>query len=155
MTVSAAQYALGAMAWAAFSAADPSGVQRVLAGDTTALPFLAGALVRWLEQLPWVKDGLARTQRQILEIAAEGGHTFASMFRADQQREERIFMGDEQFQEWLRGLMECRVPLVALEGGVYKITEAGREVLAGRIDHVTLNGLTAPFRWDGAVQAGN
>jgi hypothetical protein len=152
-----AEFELGAAAWAAFSSGNPKAVQDVLAGDTSALPYLAGGLRRWLEQLPSARNGLSRTQRQILEIAAEGGHTFATLFGADQRKEERIFMGDTQFQEWIRGLMECPVPLLEADADTYRITAAGREVLAGHADHVALNGLAAPYRWDattGSVQAG-
>jgi hypothetical protein len=146
--VTEAEYALGNAAWKAFSARDPMAVELVIAGDTSALPYLAGALRRWLEQLPSAANGLSRTERQILEIAAQGAQTFAGMFLADQRKEERMFMGDTQFHERIRGLVDCRAPLLALEGGVYRITAAGRDVLDGRADHVALNGIAAPFRWD-------
>ena len=115
------------------------------------MPFLAGALRRHLQQLPSVENGLARTERQILEIAAEGGHTFRTLFPALAAREERIFLGDDRVRDWICGLMECRVPLLAVEDGVYRVTDAGREVLAGRADHVELNGTRARWRWDEAL----
>ena len=149
--VTDAEYVLGAAAWTAFSSGDPRMVQTVLAGETSVLPYLAGALRRWLEELPSVDTGLSRTQRQILEIAAQGGHTFGMMFGANQRKEERIFMGDTQFLDWIRGLMECPVPLLELTDDVYRITPAGLEVLAGRADHVRLNGTTAKYRWDEGV----
>ena len=149
-TVTAAEYALGAAAWKAFAAGDMAAIQGLLAGDTSALPFLAGALRRHLQQLPSVENGLARTERQILEIAAEGGHTFRTLFPALAAREERIFLGDDRVRDWIRGLVECRTPLLAVEGDVYRITEAGRDVLAGHADHVDLNGTRTRWRWDEA-----
>ncbi len=95
-----------------------------------------------------MENGLARTERQILEIAAEGGHTFRTLFPALASREERIFLGDDRVRAWIRGLVECRTPLLAVEGGVYRVTEAGRDVLAGHADHVELNGTRARWRWD-------
>ena len=149
-TVTAAEYALGAAAWKAFAAGDMAAIQGLLAGDTSALPFLAGALRRHLQQLPSVENGLSRTERQILEIAAEGGHTFRTLFPALAAREERIFLGDDRVRDWIRRLVECRTPLLAVEGDVYRVTDAGREVLAGRADHVELNGTRAQWRWDEA-----
>ncbi|MEO8597881.1 MAG: hypothetical protein ABI759_31465 [Candidatus Solibacter sp.] len=129
--VSGAQFTLGAAAWAAFVAQDYAAVEALVAGDTSALPFLGGALRRWLEERPG-RDGLGRTQRQILEIAAEGGQTFGALFGASQQREERIFLGDTQFEEWIATLTDAPVPLLRVEDGVYVLTEAGRDALAGR-----------------------
>ncbi len=142
------EYELGAAAWQAFAARDMPAIQALLAGDTSALPFLAGALRRYLQELPSVENGLARTERQILEIAAEGGHTFRTLFPALAGREERIFLGDDRVRAWIRGLVECRTPLLAVDGGVYRVTEAGRDVLAGHADHVELNGTRARWRWD-------
>jgi hypothetical protein len=115
----------------------------LIASDTSALPYLAGALKRWLEELPSVGNGLSRTERQILEIASEGGHTFGMMFQASQRKEESIFMGDCRFRELVDGLMACPVPLLEMDSGAYRITPTGREVLAGREDHVRVNGLPA------------
>ena len=146
--VTESEYALGVTAWESFSSGDALAVEAMIADGTAALPYLAGALRRWLEQLPAVGTGMSRTERQILEIAAEGGYVFAAMFQADQRREERIFMGDTRLMEWIEGLMTCRVPLLEVLEGEYRITAAGREVLDGRADHVTLNGIAARYRWD-------
>ena len=148
--VTVREYELGTAAWQAFAAGDMPAIQALLAGDTSALPFLAGALRRHLQQLPSVENGLARTERQILEIAGEGEHTFPTLFPALAAREERIFLGDDRVRDWIRGLVECRVPLLAEEDGVYRLTDAGRAVLAGRADHVQLNGTRARWRWDEA-----
>lgn len=59
----AEQYALAQRAWAAFRAPDPRVVTALIAGDTTALPHLHPALLRWLEEFPAVGSGLSRTQQ--------------------------------------------------------------------------------------------
>jgi hypothetical protein len=146
--VTVEEFELGAAAWAAFSSEDPAAIEMLLAGDTSALPFLAGALRRHLQQLPSVENGLTRTERQILEVASEDEHTFRTLFPALARREGRIFLGDDRVRGWIRGLVECRTPLLAVEGGVYRVTDAGREVLAGRADHVQLNGIASRWRWD-------
>jgi hypothetical protein len=146
--VSDQQFALAEAAWTAFCSTDPTDIEALLAADTSALPFLAGALRRHLQQFPSVENGLARTERQILRAASEGHHTFATLFAADQGMEERIFMGDGFFQRWVRGLIECRHPLLSVADGVYRVTGLGRDALAGTVDHLRLNGIN---RWLGGV----
>jgi hypothetical protein len=155
-----AAFRLAANAWAAFQSSDPTAIERVLARDTSALPYLQGALRRHLEQFPSVASGLARTERQVLEIASEGGHRFHTLFPAYQNREERVFMGDTVLREWIHGLAGCRHPLLAMDAGVYRVTAEGRDVLQCRADHVRLNGIDrrlggvhlsgeeAQWRWD-------
>jgi hypothetical protein len=147
-TVSEQQFALAEAAWSAFCSSDPTAIESLLARDTSALPFLAGALRRHLQQFPAVENGLARTERQILQLSAESRHTFQTLFAADQRLEERIFMGDTFFERWIRGLIECRHPLLAIEDGVYRVTGLGRDTLAGSVDHLRLNGIN---RWLGGV----
>ncbi len=51
-------------AWTAFRSPDPRNLESV---KIVALPFLAAALRRHLEEFPWTTDGLSRSQRQVLE----------------------------------------------------------------------------------------
>jgi hypothetical protein len=146
--VSDAEYALAEAAWSAFCSPDPLEIEKVLARDTSALRFLAGALRRHLQQFPSVVGGLSRTERQILQVAASGQHNFASLFAAEQKMEERIFMGDASLRRWIRGLVECRNPLLSVNDGVYRVTGLGRDALAGSVDHVRLNGIN---RWLGGA----
>jgi hypothetical protein len=141
------QRALAARAWSAFRAAEPRELAELAKDGTGALPFLAAALRRLLEELPAVEDGLARSERELLEAVAAGASSRPEAFEAFQRREERPFMGDVVF--WLRidGLARAPVPLLDENGGL-TVTDAGREVLAGRADHVGLNGID---RWLGGV----
>ncbi|HEX2191192.1 MAG TPA: DUF1835 domain-containing protein [Longimicrobiaceae bacterium] len=160
--VTAGQRELARAAWAAFRAPDPEGIESVLAGDTGALPFLRGALVRHLEQFPAVGDGLARTERQLLEAVAAGAATRRELFLADQAREERVFMGDTALWGWVRALTVGPEPLLRVPGQGpsrtdeddgfgeqrLELTDAGREVLRGGGDRVALGGVD---RWLGGV----
>jgi hypothetical protein len=123
-------------------------VQALLARDTGALPFLEGALRRHLQQFPSVENGLARTERQILQVLADRPHAFHTLFPAEQKMEERIFMGDTSLMRYIRALAGCRAALIREEDFVYLLTDTGAEVLAGRADHVRLNGIN---RWLGGV----
>jgi hypothetical protein len=146
--VTAAELDLASAAWKAFRSPDPTDIERLLRTDTSALPFLAGALFRHLQQFPSVENGLSRTEYQILELIDAGQRDFPSLFPADQLREERIFMGDAVFHRYLDGLSYCRNPLLREERGLYRLTPIGREVLARSADHIRLNGIN---RWLGGV----
>ena len=142
--VTAHQFALGSEAWRAFCSPDPTAMQALLARDTSALPYLTAALRRHLQELPSVENGLARTERQILEVLADGPRTFSELFRENQTREEAIFLGDDRLREYLEGLSVC----VRESDGRYHITDTGREILAGRADLVRLKGVHSRWRWD-------
>lgn len=149
-TVSAAQFDLAQTAWNAFTSPDPSTIERLIDTDTSALPFLAAALRRHLEQFPSVDGGLSRTERQALTVLQHHGPLAASkLFRRVQNLEEQIFMGDGSFLRLLSDLSTVAHSLVrVLEGSLVEITPAGREILEGRADHIALNGID---RWLGGV----
>ncbi len=58
--ISPAQLGLGRTAWAAFRSPDPRPLAELLRQDTSALPFLGGALRRHLQQFPAMGNGLSR-----------------------------------------------------------------------------------------------
>lgn len=156
---------LGRQAWAAFRSPDPTGIGDLLKGDTSALPFLHGALVRLLEQYPSTTNGLSRSEQQGLEALASGAATLREAFAASQAREEREFLGDSVFAHYMTELSRGIHALVAFadgtpvvaEGGVQpeefwsrpvRVTETGTAVLRGRGDWVDLQGID---RWLGGV----
>ena len=136
----------------------------------TALPFLSAALHRFLEEYPSTANGLSRTADAALRELEAGPRSGHDLFVATQAREERPFMGDWGFFEIIRELADARVPLVTIDpddrprdlrGHRIGITEAGRDVVAGRRDAVALNGINlwrggvhligderSPWRWD-------
>jgi hypothetical protein len=146
--VTGPQRELAARAWSAFRSPDPIAIETVLAGDTSALPYIGAALFRHLEQFPSARDGLARTERQILEALATGARNRREAFLADQKREVALFMGDTGFDLWVLRLLGDRNPLIDEKAGILALTGAGRSVRAGEADHVELNGLD---RWLGGV----
>ena len=152
------QKRLAREAWRAFCAPDPAGIEAILWGGASPLPYLEGALRRHLEEFPAVADGLSRSERQILRAisATEGAVTFAEAFRATQAMEERVYLGDASFHRILRELAASPLPLVRLEPGAggslralrISLTSTGREVLEGREDRVRVRGVD---RWLGGV----
>jgi hypothetical protein len=118
-------------AWTAFASQDPAAIERVLATDTSALPCLAEALRRYLEDLP-AQDGLTRTQRQALVVLREHGPLPRQrLFFAVQGLEETPFMGDQCFYNVLAGLASAREPLIQgrSQSGSVAITDAGVRLL--------------------------
>jgi hypothetical protein len=155
LPVAEAQYRTAQAAWNAFTALDPSEIERFVSTDTSALPFLAAALRRHLEQFPSCHNGLSRTERQALSVLHERGPlSGGQLFVAAQHQEEQVFMGDWSFYRMMADLSDARHPLVQISDrsqhrlGEVTITEAGRKVVEGRADHVELNGID---RWIGGV----
>src|SRR3954447_2628520 len=77
------EHELARRAWAAFTAPDPLRVQDAWLAGTPGLPDLAPALERLLEEHPATTDGLARTDREILEALAAAGEPGAAVTAAD------------------------------------------------------------------------
>ena len=155
--VSEGEIALGQRAWDVFTGTDPLALDAFRQGDTRALPFLEGALRRHLEDFPGTNDGLSRSERLVRRALGGEARTAGAIFRATQAMEERIFMGDVTFWGLLRRLADAPHPLVELSPSGddapmvdrrVRITETGRDVLAGRADHVVRNGID---RWMGGV----
>src|SRR5215204_5565678 len=78
-------------AWAAFRSSDP---RKLMAVDPPELPDVGPAMRRLLEELPWTRDGLSRTERTALAAVADGADNPLDMFQTLQAAEERPFMGD-------------------------------------------------------------
>jgi hypothetical protein len=161
--ISAAQLDLGRRAWLAFSSPDPLAIEQLLVDDTSALPFLSGALIRHCEQFPSVENGLSRTERQILHTLNEAPSSLIDLFQADQQHEERPFLGDTTYWDYLRGLSpqlthrtdgtivtlpdQYASPREFLDQQL-EITAQGRSVLQGNKDWLALHPLDS---WRGGV----
>jgi hypothetical protein len=174
---------LGRAAWRAVTSADPVAVMDLLASDTSRLPFLAGSLGRFLEELPWTRDGLARSERQLMQGIAIGRKKFGDVFRYASEQEERIYCGDASAADYLRRLASGSTPLVSFQSNGNRdwreqifmeselsLTDAGKAVLDGQRDWIELGGSdrwlggmhlegpNAKWRWDAdsgkAVPAG-
>jgi RNA polymerase sigma factor (sigma-70 family) len=171
LPVGETQYLTARAAWNAFTSPDPIEIERFLATDTSALPFIAASLRRHLEQFPSTDNGLSRTEHQALSILRDQGSLSGSrLFVAVRDLEEQVFMGDASFYKIVADLSEARHPLVQTSDtlqhrlGNVTITETGRKVLGGRADHIDLNaidrwlggvhltGEKAAWRWDRASQ---
>ena len=154
--VSEAQYALAGRAWQAFRESSPEALD-ALRYDTAALPYLGDAITRFLQEYPWARDGLSRTERRLLELASAAPIAFRQAFRRMGDGDRFYTVTDLSFTDTAKGLSETVPPLLTLElesgssspfGAVARATDAGRSVLGGEIDRVSLCGI---HRWLGGV----
>ena len=142
------QIGLAMDAWAAVRAPTPEAVVEILNGDVSRLPFLGDALERFLEELPG-RDGLARSERQLLAAVADGADTITGAFVAAQEREAAVYLGDASFGRYAVRLAQGAAPLLQLDGEVLALTDIGRAVLEAREDRIRVNGI---HRWWGGTR---
>ena len=164
--VSVAQYDLAEEAWRAFRQPTPEALDALVgeaeaAAHDHAPPFLARALRRFLENYPWTRDGLSRTERRLLTLAADGRADWPAVFPRMIEGEDAYYVADMELMELTRSLASGATPLLDDASGVPSLTRAGRDVLDGRADRVTLCGIdrwfggvhlqgrAVPWRWDG------
>ena len=156
--VTAAQVVLAQRAWQAFRATSPAALEQLLAEDTSVLPFLAPSLQRQLDELPSATSGLSRTEERLLRILDGGEADVRRVFERMGDDERYFFIGDSSFWTIVLGLATCTPALIdveiasvssgALPRAAARLTHAGRDVLAGRVDRVALCGLD---RWIGGM----
>ena len=153
-----AQYALATLAWAAFRATDPHATEALLDGETGALPYLARALRRLLQELPWVTDGLTRSERRLLELASSGPLAVHSAFPLMSEGEDAYYITDGSLRQMLDDFAAAPSPLIDVVGtfddrtlpdATITMTDGGRAVLAGQADRIRLRGID---RWLGGIR---
>jgi hypothetical protein len=165
-TVSGEELETAAAVWEAFRAPEPRAVAEWAVDGTPALPLLAPALVRLLEELPAPAGGLSRTERAALFAIADGATTPASAFVAVQNLETAPFLGDTWFYRSLAELGRGPARLLETDAGdelpapppngggrafaglSLRFTPHGERVLRGEDDRVGLLGID---RWVGGT----
>jgi hypothetical protein len=161
------QLKLGDRGWEAFSSDRPLRLQELMREDLSLLPYLRPALLRHMEQYPSTRDGLSRSERQILETVGAGVNELGAAYRVSHvDREERPFMGDWPFLLHVRYLCDGTEPLLEFEDGRrlsradgpphaeefwkrrVRTTEPGRKVISGQVDRLRYQSID---RWLGGV----
>ncbi len=161
--VRVADLQLASSAWQAYCSPNPTAIEELLKTDTSALPFLKGALRAHLKRFPSVKNGLGALENTGLKQVHGGKNRFIDLFAAAGDAEPIYGLGDAQFWLTLKRLNKGSEPLLLLANGneidgkldadkvrdlTFEVTEQGRSVLAGRADFVSLNGIDV---WLGGV----
>ncbi len=163
--VSSEQMALAAMIFGAFRKSTPVELAGYLDRDLGALPHMKAALIRLFEDLPDSRNGLSRTQHQLLTAIEREATAPKYLFATVQEMEDAMFMGDWSFWRCLEELTFNICPLIDglpcrfrttnsdEERGRYlaaslTLTDTGRAVLRGEADHASINKID---RWLGGT----
>jgi RNA polymerase sigma factor (sigma-70 family) len=172
--ISDSQYELARRTWQAFRQPTPEALDQLRQDDTSALPYLAAAVTRFLQDYPWTGDGLSRTERRLLELARGEGIALSDAFRRMHEGEQVYYLTDGSLAAMAEILSSTSPPLLTLdlsehaEGhvlqGTVALADAGGSVLTGRLDRVAICGIDrwmggvhlqgrgAAWRWDDASQ---
>ncbi len=152
------QLALAPRAWSAYRSPDPRAIEALLSTDTSALPFLAAALGRHLEEFPSEADGLSRSERRLMELALDRPVDIHQAFPRMHEGESAYYMSDMSFFDVANALAIATPPLLIINlahpkgsempVGTLELTAQGRDVLLGRADRLRLCGID---RWLGGV----
>jgi hypothetical protein len=142
------QLEIGEAAWLAFRSPHPAPLGEVLGQDLSPLPFLRAALVRHLEEFPWLDDGLSRTERSVLDALRSGPLPFGQLFQ--RTREDPAFMGDSVLH-WHLGRLE-REGWIRQTGDKWELTGTRGERRHPRWLGGVLVEPSSPWRWDSARQ---
>ncbi|MGI8919587.1 MAG: hypothetical protein ACR2H6_13405 [Pyrinomonadaceae bacterium] len=146
--ITTGQLELAVRAWQAYRSKDPRELERLLQTDTSALPFLDAALKLQLTRFPSARNGLNKIENTGLELIDQGASRFGDLFSRFVAAEPNFGLGDAQFWNALQQLKQGPSPLLTIEGdrdaiseSAFAITAAGKSVLSGVADRVTLNGI--------------
>jgi hypothetical protein len=145
-------------AWIAVTAADPRALP-FLVRRVKAMPFLAGALERHLEEFPDPTSGMSRTERQLLAAIARGvgagADGGAALRKASHDIDPRYPITDTLLLSTVRTLAGYGFVELPPGGGhnlreiAAAVTPLGRQALAGAIDRVAEHGIDT---WRGGVR---
>jgi len=156
--VGEAQYSLAERAWEAFRKPTPEALDQLRRADTAAMPYLSAALTRFLQEFPWTSDGLSRTERRLLQLAAAGETSLSTAFLRMHQGEDAYYVTDLSLMSLAHTLSLTSPPLLAFAPRQsadddrfhesVRLTNTGRAILEGRQDRVATCGID---RWLGGV----
>jgi hypothetical protein len=149
LPIADAQYALARRAWQAFRSDTPESIESLLHDDLEALPFLAAAFRRHLEEFPSATNGLSRTERHVLELASGGPIEVSQVFSQLHNGETAFYIADASFLAVVRELAALSPSLLTTNDTVIETTPDGLAVLGGGADRVRLCGID---RWLGGVR---
>ena len=149
---------LAAQAWAAFRAPTPEPLDALRRDDTSALPYLASAITRFLQEYPWTKDGLSRSERRLLELAGGDGIELMRAFPRMHDGEQAYYVTDMTLAAMADAFAQSVPPLLTLDpptaddrrsfGRKATLTEVGRSIASDALDRISACGID---KWLGGV----
>jgi len=144
----------GARFWDAYRAEDPKELLRLQQSEPVeGLPYLHGAMRRFLQDYPAVDNGLSLTQHICLRALEDGAETPGQVFRElIMSLDPQPYLGDAMFWPILWELARADKSAVTDFDGFsdpISLTDHGRVLLAGEADWLADNRLD---RWRGGVR---
>lgn len=152
------QFEFGRHGWNAFTNNTPEALLKFAMHENPPLPEIIPALKRHLQELPWLEDGLALSERISLQILEKhGSMDAASLFYRwyTSVYEPLPFFGDSGYWLLLEALAKAPEPAIKLEKTAQKVidwkvslTSFGQQLLSGKVRWTTEN----PYdRWFGGL----
>ena len=138
---------LASQAWAAYSSADPTDLNRLIGQPHQRdFPFLAEGLRLHAARFPSTRNGLGEIEKRIMEGIAAGATDFTALFSRFDPTPPLLGVGDGEFLRQLRRLASCAVPMITISEAQgdppkarYALTPAGQDVLDSKEDFIALN----------------
>jgi len=174
--ITRSQMRLGRRVWLAFCSTSPRALSRLLASDLRTLPEIRDTIGFLLREYPERHSGLSRLERKLLRTVDSLGITTPAVTVGTTLHNELV--GDTLLFDILRAFITTPHPLLRFaapfkgplsnyqfNGSQIEMTNTGRMVLAGKADHITLNGIDrwiggvhlsghqVPWRWEESVTA--
>ena len=109
------QFAVAAVAWDAFRSGSRARIASLLQGDTSALPFLAPALRRFLDEDATEPGGLTRSERRLIEQLQRGPVDIHAAFTGMHENETAYYISDVSFWEMVKGLASRSPALISVD----------------------------------------
>ena len=155
----AEQFALGKRVWKALRRNTPLALQEIAAAGTAAIPPMAAALRRHLQELPWTTDGLSLTQRLTLQALGDGPQSAGQVFSSlNSEREPLPYLGDQMYWHELAQLLAATRPALSVSDDTreqpwprrrLQLTGTGQALLARGEDWLSCGPRT---RWLGGIR---
>lgn len=160
--VSEAQLSAARACWRAYCGPDPRPLAALAAGGVPEFDYVAAALRRSLEELPWACDGLGRLERQVVQAIPAAGCDPLALFRTVSACEDHPFFGDTMLWRCVNRLAGAPDPAIAIDGPgplpewepqqirrwSLRRTALGDRLLSGEADWVRDHGVD---RWNAGV----
>ncbi len=125
--------------WEALIHPSPARLAAIQRRSTLPIPEVAGALDRFLRDLPWASDGLTFSERLCLRELAPGALDLPRLFRRFSAADPLASFGDSMLRYLLRRLTFDG--LVTTSGESFELTLLGQRVLDGQVDRTRVAAL--------------
>lgn len=131
--------------WRAYTSADPTTLNAVIASSLDVAFFREGMALH-ASRFPSMRNGVGTVGNRILTLVEKGAADFAALFARFDEDPPRLGFGDAELLREVRAMARAAVPLITLtespESGPTKalidLTPAAANVISGSVDYLAL-----------------